>query len=138
PVTGGAFVDIVLDRAEQEGTGRWTVQNALDLGVPITGIAEATFARAPAASVPQRQAARGVLPAAATPWRGDGRARVRRASRPALGRVRVGRRPGRRGPDLARWLHHPRPLPQPDHRGLPARSRTAPAAGRRVLRGGGG
>ena len=40
--TGKAFVDIVLDRAEQKGTGRWTVQNALDLGVPITGIAEAT------------------------------------------------------------------------------------------------
>ena len=45
--TGSAFVDIVLDQAEQKGTGRWTVQNALDLGVPITGIAEATFARAP-------------------------------------------------------------------------------------------
>ena len=34
------------DRAEQKGTGRWTVQNALDLGVPITGIAEATCSRA--------------------------------------------------------------------------------------------
>jgi len=40
-----AFVDVVLDQAEQKGTGRWTVQSALDLGVPITGIAEATFAR---------------------------------------------------------------------------------------------
>ncbi|WP_229747616.1 NAD(P)-binding domain-containing protein, partial [Cellulomonas gelida] len=44
--TGSAFVDIVADQAEQKGTGRWTVQNGLDLGVPITGIAEATFARA--------------------------------------------------------------------------------------------
>src|SRR3984957_14470716 len=44
--TGQPFVDIVLDQAEQKGTGRWTVQSALDLGVPITGIAEATFARA--------------------------------------------------------------------------------------------
>ncbi len=35
--TGSAFVDVVLDQAEQKGTGRWTVQNALDLGVPITG-----------------------------------------------------------------------------------------------------
>jgi 6-phosphogluconate dehydrogenase len=43
--TGRPFVDIVLDQAEQKGTGRWTVQSALDLGVPITGIAEATFAR---------------------------------------------------------------------------------------------
>ncbi|HEY0398239.1 MAG TPA: NADP-dependent phosphogluconate dehydrogenase [Acidimicrobiia bacterium] len=44
--TGQPFVDIVLDEAEQKGTGRWTVQSALDLGIPITGIAEATFARA--------------------------------------------------------------------------------------------
>ncbi len=44
--TGKPFVDIVEDQAEQKGTGRWTVQSALDLGIPITGIAEATFARA--------------------------------------------------------------------------------------------
>ena len=68
PVTGGAFVDVVLDRAEQKGTGRWTVQNALDLGVPITGIAEATFARALSGSVPQRDAAAGTLPAHAGTW----------------------------------------------------------------------
>ncbi|MBO9555639.1 NADP-dependent phosphogluconate dehydrogenase [Cellulomonas sp.] len=66
--TGAAFVDIVLDQAEQKGTGRWTVQNGLDLGVPITGIAEATFARALSGSVPQRTAARGTLPAHTTPW----------------------------------------------------------------------
>ena len=66
--TGQAFVDIVLDQAEQKGTGRWTVQNALDLGVPITGIAEATFARALSGSVPQRTAAAGVLPAETTPF----------------------------------------------------------------------
>lgn len=63
PVTGAAFVDVVLDQAEQKGTGRWTVQNGLDLGVPITGIAEATFARALSGSVPQRTAARAALPA---------------------------------------------------------------------------
>ncbi len=61
--TGKPFVDIVLDQAEQKGTGRWTVQNALDLGVPITGIAEATFARALSGGVKQRSAAQGVLPA---------------------------------------------------------------------------
>jgi len=65
--TGSAFVDIVLDQAEQKGTGRWTVQNGLDLGVPITGIAEATFARALSGSVPQREAARAALPSDATP-----------------------------------------------------------------------
>src|SRR4051812_157150 len=52
--TGEAFVDVVLDQAEQKGTGRWTVQSALDLGVPITGIAEATFARALSGHAEQR------------------------------------------------------------------------------------
>jgi 6-phosphogluconate dehydrogenase len=66
--TGQAFVDVVLDQAEQKGTGRWTVQNALDLGVPITGIAEATFARALSGSVPQRKAAAGTLPAHTAAW----------------------------------------------------------------------
>ncbi len=70
--TGAAFVDVVLDRAEQKGTGRWTVQSALDLGVPVTGIAEATFARALSGSVPQRAAGRG-LPAGTQPWAVDDR-----------------------------------------------------------------
>jgi 6-phosphogluconate dehydrogenase len=56
--TGKPFVDVVLDQAEQKGTGRWTVQSALDLGVPITGIAEATFARSLSAHADQREAAR--------------------------------------------------------------------------------
>ena len=68
PVTGAGFVDIVLDQAEQKGTGRWTVQSGLDLGVPITGIAEATFARALSGSVPQRAAAVAALPAEAGSW----------------------------------------------------------------------
>jgi 6-phosphogluconate dehydrogenase len=55
--TGKAFVDIVLDQAEQKGTGRWTVQSALDLGIPITGIAEATFARALSGHAEQRSPA---------------------------------------------------------------------------------
>ena len=64
-VTGSAFVDIVLDQAEQKGTGRWTVQNALELGVPITGIAEATFARSLSGHAEQRAAARKAFAAAA-------------------------------------------------------------------------
>src|SRR5271155_1647218 len=56
--TGMPFVDIVADRAEQKGTGRWTVQSALDLGIPITGIAEATFARSLSGHADQRAAAR--------------------------------------------------------------------------------
>ena len=55
---GTPFVDVVLDQAEQKGTGRWTVQIALDLGVPVSGIAEAVFARALSGSAGQRAAAR--------------------------------------------------------------------------------
>ncbi|RZQ64389.1 NADP-dependent phosphogluconate dehydrogenase [Amycolatopsis suaedae] len=58
--TGKPFVDIVTDQAEQKGTGRWTVQIGLDLGVPITGIAEATFARSLSGSAGLREAARGL------------------------------------------------------------------------------
>ncbi|MGH3170141.1 MAG: NADP-dependent phosphogluconate dehydrogenase, partial [Trebonia sp.] len=52
------FVDIVLDQAEQKGTGRWTVQDALDLGVPVSGIAEAVFARSLSGHAGLRAAAR--------------------------------------------------------------------------------
>jgi 6-phosphogluconate dehydrogenase len=60
--TGRPFVDVVLDQAEQKGTGRWTVQSALDLGIPITGIAEATFARALSGHAEQRADARAAFP----------------------------------------------------------------------------
>ncbi len=59
--TGKAFVDVVLDQAQQKGTGSWTVQTALDLGVPVSGIAEAVFARALSGGASVREAAR-VLP----------------------------------------------------------------------------
>ncbi|HEY6314151.1 MAG TPA: NADP-dependent phosphogluconate dehydrogenase [Streptosporangiaceae bacterium] len=52
------FVDVVLDQAEQKGTGRWTVQDALDLGVPVSGIAEAVFARSLSGHADLRRAAR--------------------------------------------------------------------------------
>ncbi|MDP9116303.1 MAG: NADP-dependent phosphogluconate dehydrogenase [Actinomycetota bacterium] len=65
--TGNAFVDVVLDQAEQKGTGRWTVQSALDLGIPITGIAEATFARALSGHADQRDGARRTFGGAAAP-----------------------------------------------------------------------
>ena len=59
--SGKPFVDVVVDEAGQKGTGRWTVQSALELGVPITGIAEATFARALSGQADQRAAARRVF-----------------------------------------------------------------------------
>jgi 6-phosphogluconate dehydrogenase len=54
--TGTPFVDIVLDAAEQKGTGRWTVQTALDLGSPVTAIAQATFARVASSRTALREA----------------------------------------------------------------------------------
>ena len=66
--TGQPFVDIVLDQAEQKGTGRWTVQSALDLGIPITGIAEATFARSLSGHADQRAAARKAFTSDLRPW----------------------------------------------------------------------
>ncbi|MGW2564587.1 NADP-dependent phosphogluconate dehydrogenase [Streptomyces sp. NPDC001514] len=56
--TGKPFVDIVADRAEQKGTGRWTVQIALDLGIPVSGIAEAVFARSLSGHAELREASR--------------------------------------------------------------------------------
>ncbi|MFC6085209.1 NADP-dependent phosphogluconate dehydrogenase [Sphaerisporangium aureirubrum] len=58
--TGEPFVDVVVDQAEQKGTGRWTVQTALDLGVPVTGIAEAVFARSISGHADMRAVARGL------------------------------------------------------------------------------
>ncbi|MFI9009793.1 NADP-dependent phosphogluconate dehydrogenase [Actinosynnema sp. NPDC053489] len=56
--TGAALVDVIADEAEQKGTGRWTVQEALELGVPVTGIAEAVFARSLSGRAGQRRAVR--------------------------------------------------------------------------------
>lgn len=58
--TGKPLVDVIVDAAEQKGTGRWTVKSALDLGVPVTGIAEAVFARALSGARGQRAAAVGL------------------------------------------------------------------------------
>jgi 6-phosphogluconate dehydrogenase len=58
--TGRPFVDVVADQAEQKGTGRWTVQIALDLGVPVSGIAEAVFARSLSGHADLRRASRGL------------------------------------------------------------------------------
>jgi 6-phosphogluconate dehydrogenase len=61
PVTGEPFVDIVLDAAGQKGTGKWTSEAALDLGVAAPTIAEAVFARAISAAKEKRLAASRVL-----------------------------------------------------------------------------
>ncbi len=59
--TEGWLVDRVLDRAGQKGTGRWTAQNALELGVPVPSIAAAIDARVLSSRKPERLLAAGLL-----------------------------------------------------------------------------
>jgi 6-phosphogluconate dehydrogenase len=59
--TGKPLVDVIVDQAGAKGTGAWTVQTALSLGVPVSGIAEATFARS-LSSHPEQRAVSGGLP----------------------------------------------------------------------------
>jgi len=59
--TGKPLVDVILDQAGAKGTGAWTVQTSLDLGVPVSGIAEAVFARS-LSSKPAQRAAASALP----------------------------------------------------------------------------
>lgn len=59
--TGKYMVDIILDSAGQKGTGKWTSQNSLDLGVSIPTITEAVFARCISAVKDERVAASKVL-----------------------------------------------------------------------------
>ena len=61
PETGHPVVDIILDTAGQKGTGKWTSQIGLDLGVAIPQIAEAVFARCISAVKDERIAAGQVL-----------------------------------------------------------------------------
>jgi 6-phosphogluconate dehydrogenase len=63
------FVDVVVDAAGQKGTGRWTVQTALDLGSPTTAIAQATFARVASSRAELREVYRALPGGTAMPLR---------------------------------------------------------------------
>lgn len=58
--TDKPLVDVIVDQAGSKGTGVWTVQSAVGLGVPVTGIAEAVFARAISSSHASRAAGVGL------------------------------------------------------------------------------
>ena len=62
PETGEPLVDLVLDTAEQKGTGKWTAQTALDVGVPVPTLAAAVEARILSGLKAERVAASKVLP----------------------------------------------------------------------------
>jgi 6-phosphogluconate dehydrogenase len=61
PETGKPLVELILDAAGQKGTGKWTVSEALELGVPLTLIGEAVFARCLSAQKEERVAASRIL-----------------------------------------------------------------------------
>ncbi|WP_206107833.1 decarboxylating NADP(+)-dependent phosphogluconate dehydrogenase [Paludisphaera rhizosphaerae] len=69
--TGKPMVDMILDTAGQKGTGKWTVINACDTGVPLTLIAEAVFARALSAQKDERVAASKILKVHPTSFNGN-------------------------------------------------------------------
>jgi 6-phosphogluconate dehydrogenase len=72
PATGKPMVDVILDAAGQKGTGKWTSQSALDLGVPLSIITESVFARFISAMKAERVAASKRLSGPATkPYEGD-------------------------------------------------------------------
>ena len=149
--TGKPLVDVIVDEAEQKGTGRWTVKSALDLGVPVTGIAEAVFARALSGSVTQRKATTGLASGTLGAKPSDVNAVHRRCQQGALRledhrlcpglqpdsgrqrRIRLGHHAGRHGHHLARRLHHPGQVPQPDQGSLRRRARAGHADRRPVF-----
>lgn len=71
PATGQPLVDLILDTAQQKGTGKWTSQNSFDLGVPIPTINAAVEARMLSALKAERVAAADVLHAPTTTFTGD-------------------------------------------------------------------
>ncbi|MCC2677229.1 MAG: gndA [Ramlibacter sp.] len=71
PDTGRPLVDVIVDTAEQKGTGKWASQAALDLGVAAPTIAEAVFARAVSALREERAAAAQVLDGPNPAFAGD-------------------------------------------------------------------
>jgi len=66
PETGKPMVDVILDSAGQKGTGKWTSQSSLDLGVPLSIITESVFARFISAMKQERVAASKKLDGPAT------------------------------------------------------------------------
>ncbi|MDN7241982.1 NADP-dependent phosphogluconate dehydrogenase [Planococcus sp. N028] len=82
--TGNPLVDQILDKAGQKGTGKWTSQNALDLGVSLPIVTESVFARFISAIKEERVEASKLLSGpVAEPYTGD-RAELIEAIRKAL------------------------------------------------------
>jgi 6-phosphogluconate dehydrogenase len=65
------LVEMILDQAEQKGTGRWTIQAALDLGVPVPTLSSAVEARTLSAYKVERMEAAKFFPMAVNRYKGD-------------------------------------------------------------------
>ena len=83
PETGKLLVDLILDEAQQKGTGKWTSQNAFDLGVPIPTINAAVESRIISSFKKERVAASRVLSGPSAKFDGD-RKKLINAVREAL------------------------------------------------------
>ncbi|HET9267508.1 MAG TPA: NADP-dependent phosphogluconate dehydrogenase, partial [Vicinamibacterales bacterium] len=81
--TGKPLVDLILDEAQQKGTGKWMSQNAFDIGAPIPTVNAAVEARILSSLKTERVAASRVLRGPSPEGRGD-RARLVDAARQAL------------------------------------------------------
>ncbi len=71
PETGNPLVDVILDEAQQKGTGKWTGQNALDIGSPVPTIQAALFGRIVSALKAERVAASKILSGPQNVFKGD-------------------------------------------------------------------
>lgn len=71
PETGKHLVDLILDEAQQKGTGKWTSQNAFDLGIPIPTINAAVESRCMSAIKSERVEASKVLTGPSGKFSGD-------------------------------------------------------------------
>jgi 6-phosphogluconate dehydrogenase len=83
PDTKRPLVDVILDEAQQKGTGKWMSQNAFDVGAPIPTVNAAVEARLISAQKAERVAASCVLTGPAPMFKGD-RAKLVDAARQAL------------------------------------------------------
>ena len=144
---GQPIVESVLDAAAQKGTGRWTVESAMELGQPTTVIAEAVMARSLSAMKEERVAAAQVLGAAGIPRPDEGRPRVRSVGgqgselRPgfhdhksSIDRAELGPHTGRDRAFVAGRMHHPGSAAQRDHQVFCCGARLDQPPPRRPLR----
>ena len=133
---GAPMIDKILDTAGQKGTGKWTGISALDLGIPVTLIGEAVFARCLSAMKDERVAASKILHGPETCRIRVTQGLHRRCSPRAVllqddflrSGLHAAARSGegsevesefrRHRFDVARRLHHPQPVPGQDQRGL--------------------